>query len=108
MLRTCKIYLGIRSALQQRKQWSRIWKWRAVMLIVTLTMLWMCATGPAVALAQEPTTRVTNVPDLSLEPLVILNVSVDGVGQGVFSPTGLSRPTPEFFIPRNGSKTFVV
>src|SRR5260370_14451528 len=57
---------------------------------------------------QPPPTKVNPFPKLSLVPLVILNVGLDNVAQPVFSPTGASRPTPEFLVPRNGAKEFTV
>jgi hypothetical protein len=60
------------------------------------------------ALAQEPTTRVNNVPKLSLTPLVILNVGSGEIAAPVSSPTGAPRPVPEFFLPRNSSKEITV
>ena len=57
---------------------------------------------------QPPPTKINPFPKVSLVPLVILNVGLDNVAQPVFSPTGASRPAPEFFIPRNGSKEFTV
>ena len=58
--------------------------------------------------AQEPTTPTSQLPKLSLVPLVIENVGLDNLAQPVTSPTGASRPTPEFFLPRNATKEFSV
>ena len=55
--------------------------------------------------AQEPR---PNIPNLSLVPLVMLSVGVDDIANPVSSPTGAARPTPEFFVPRNVSKEFLV
>src|SRR5438876_4877663 len=64
----------------------------------------------SIAVAQEPqpTTQVTNVPKLSLIPLVILNIGSGEIAFPVSSPTGAPRPIPEFFLPRNGSKEITV
>jgi hypothetical protein len=58
--------------------------------------------------AQEPTTQVTNLPHLSLVPLVILNIGSGEISFPVSSPTGAPRPIPEFFLPRNGAKEITV
>ena len=46
-----------------------------------------------------------NVPHLSLVPLTLVSVGLDDVSKPFSSPTGVAFPTPEFFVPRNGTKT---
>ena len=62
----------------------------------------------AVAQNPQPTTPTTNVPKLSLIPLVILNIGSGEIAFPVSSPTGAPRPIPEFFLPRTGSKEITV
>jgi hypothetical protein len=68
------------------------------------------ATAGNLALAQnpQPTSPTNPPPDLSLVPLVLVSVALDGVATPVSSPKGISRPTPEFLIPKNASKVLEV
>jgi hypothetical protein len=54
--------------------------------------------------AQTPVPK-PNVPPLSLVPLTLLSVGLDEIAKPITSPTGVAFPTPEFFIPRNATKT---
>ena len=56
------------------------------------------------AQSPQPVSRVTNLPELSLVPLTLLNVGVDNLAQPLTSPTGISRGPAEFFLPRNFPK----
>jgi len=59
-----------------------------------------------VCVAQTPTPQPQqNLPHLSLVPLTLLSVGLDDIARPLSSPTGVTFPTPEFFVPRNGTKT---
>jgi hypothetical protein len=62
--------------------------------------------GPVCINSVPPPGNIDQPPHLSLVPLVLVSVGVDGVAMPFSSPTGIQRPTPEFFVPRNGTKVF--
>jgi hypothetical protein len=68
-----------------------------VLTIVVLLVGIVCA-------AQTPAPNTQ--PHLSLVPVVLVSVGADGIAKPFSSPTGVSFPTPEFFVPRNGTKVF--
>lgn len=57
-----------------------------------------------ICVAQTPQPK-PNMPNLSLVPLTLVSVGLDDVAKPFSSPTGVAFPTPEFFIPRSGTKT---
>src|SRR5438552_5959394 len=80
----------------------------SVVVIILLGLHAGVITNPVIAQSPQPTTQVTNVPKLSLVPLVIVNIGSGEIAFPVSSPTGAPRPIPEFFLPRNGSKEITV
>ena len=45
-------------------------------------------------------------PNLSLVPVALVNVGMDGAARAFKTPTGIQLPMPEFVVPRNGTKLF--
>jgi len=68
----------------------------ALVIIAMLTCM--------ICVAQTPQPK-PNMPNLSLVPLTLVSVGLDDIAKPVSSPTGATFPTPEFFVPRNGTKT---
>ena len=63
----------------------------------------------AAQVPNQPTTNIpNNLPNLSLVPLVIVNIGSGELAFPVSSPTGAPRQIPEFFLPRSGSKEITV
>jgi hypothetical protein len=60
--------------------------------------------------AQEPkpTTPQSNIPALSLVPVTINDVGLDGVAAPVSTPRGGAGGVPQFFLPKSGQKVLVV
>src|SRR5690242_21512963 len=70
----------------------------ALVIVIMLTCV--------ICVAQTPTPQPQqNLPHLSLVPLTLLSVGLDDIARPLSSPTGVTFPTPEFFVPRNGTKT---
>jgi len=80
----------------------------SVVVIILLGLHAEVITVPVMAQEPQPTTQVTNVPKLSLVPLVIVNIGSGEISAPVSSPTGAPRPIPEFFLPRSGSTEITV
>src|ERR1700704_1594307 len=53
----------------------------------------------APSLTQAQTPEPPNGPRLSMIPLTMLSIGLDGVAQPVSSPTGVPHPPVEFFLP---------
>ncbi len=68
--------------------------------IVACLVLLVCG----LCAAQTP--RPNTPPQLSLVPVAFVSVGLDEIAKPFGSPTGLAFTTPEFFVPRNGEKTF--
>ena len=74
-------------------------------MVVGITLM---VSIPVHAQEPQPVTPANNVPRLSLVPLAIVNVGSGEIAAPVSSPTGASRTSPEFFLPRNGQKEITV
>jgi hypothetical protein len=65
-----------------------------------------CVVLLACTVCEAQTPQPNPQPRLSLVPLVMVSAGADGIAKPFSSPTGVSFPTPEFFVPRNGTKVF--
>lgn len=68
--------------------------------MITSLMIAMLVAFSGTILSQAPP------PNLSLIPVVLISISLDGVAKPVNSPAGNPLPAPEFLVPRTGTKTF--
>jgi len=77
-------------------------KMRNNVCVLVIVFLLTCV----VCVAQNPQPQPQpNVPHLSLVPLTLISVGLDDVAKPFSSPTGIAFPTPEFFVPRNGTRS---